>query len=452
MSYNWGLTKVSHHIQAQAVDRRVAWFIGVALVVSSVQLAIPVAGLSLVTTNRLALAVLVIGSFYRILVRPGQPLRFARRHAPLLIGLSACIIWGLCSMLQSPYPTEVSAAYVVSWILVAVFALLFAVSVSGLTISSKTFLLNILIVGAAIVTVSTLVFLIAGIGLSGFRDPLAVRKFFILLGPGLNRHMVGLFSLNCVCFAVLLGIVKRGIPLLVTATMSVAVFIVLVMLSGSRQTLVGILLYVPLVWLISRGHGILVSDGGMKFLRAAGRAILGVGVLYIALRVLRDQLGYDVIDWFQTRFLERTLDQYEAPDDRMQVFRAGVELIARYPLWGVGPGVFIFLNDLLPHNGPVRLASELGLPALGFIVSAVIWTLVGALRRRRIAFASGFGDLFSISLAFLAVYFFASNMFNDLLNDYPLWGYAVLLTASCTTIKRDPRSEDVVKRHFCQPH
>ncbi|HEY3383417.1 MAG TPA: O-antigen ligase family protein [Vicinamibacterales bacterium] len=114
--------------------------------------------------------------------------------------------------------------------------------------------------------------------------------------------------------------------------------------------------------------------------------------------------------------------------DRVAMLEAGKEIVARYPLTGVGPNLLKKIYptyrqsnavDLTPphlHNVPLQIAAERGLPALAvwfwFVVSAAIglWRKLRNDRPRYLA-AAGLGALVAMMGAGLFEYNFGDSEF-----------------------------------------
>jgi len=175
----------------------------------------------------------------------------------------------------------------------------------------------------------------------------------------------------------------------------------------------------------------LVAALALTFTRSAWvGACVGVGLLLL----LRDLRLFGVLPVVAALFIalapaavsDRAYSMFNLRDptnrDRLAMVQAGIEIVKRYPLTGVGPNLVheVYPNyrrssavDQTPphlHNVPLQIAAERGLPALAiwlWFVAAVAIGLWRRFRNDRVRYlaAAGMGAL----AAMLAAGFFEYN-------------------------------------------
>ncbi len=103
-------------------------------------------------------------------------------------------------------------------------------------------------------------------------------------------------------------------------------------------------------------------------------------------------LGLTALVGLHTGVLNSVLDAYRDftstnTDVRLELLRAGADVVAVQPLHGVGLGNFGAYSPSVErypvHNAPMQVATELGLPALAVFVAMATLPLVQVLRRQR---------------------------------------------------------------------
>lgn len=166
-------------------------------------------------------------------------------------------------------------------------------------------------------------------------------------------------------------------------------------LSGGRRTSYVALAYLPLagsaiVLSGSRGatvtalvavFGVLVWYGKRRrFAFTLVLALMGAGLVFAWNLVPWDT-------WARIFTLREQLTDQSTAGGRTQVWRAGLDLIARHPLGGVGAGGFSSAVipalgfRLVAHNTPLSIAVELGVPGLLLYAGAFAESLRGVLKK-----------------------------------------------------------------------
>lgn len=401
----------------------VALLIAASAILFAIDFVVPGTGLGgWITTNRLGL--LAMGAVgVALLPRIRLPSVVIRTVA----GLYLVTIWGIISVLASPFVGEggASVLYVVPWAAICVIVVVVynACSLVGPAVVRQA--LFWILVGGCAANVLTWVYLIDQIGVGGLLDPWRVRAALAEVGPGLNRHLNGLFALTTVALATMIGAVERRPHLMAVAGVSVLSLILLSVQAGSRQTLVAIAAFVLFLLLLLRKS---------LFGRKGLVTVLATAAVAVALGYVGDRIN--LWAWLEYRFVERTIQQYTAGSERLAIWDEGIRIAADHLLLGVGPGAFATAAGAYADNGYIALAAEYGIvPAIVIVVTILGVVTVGIRSRRYVA--SNVRGLHDVALAVVAVYGLVAAVFNELLRDYTLWLFVgvLIFTSEAATVR-----------------
>ena len=124
---------------------------------------------------------------------------------------------------------------------------------------------------------------------------------------------------------------------------------------------------------------LLLKRDAFPFLKCFGLAVLGGGILYLALDtfLLVDAPGL-------ADAAHRGFDT----SNRQELWRSALAMVRNDPFLGVGPMHFSFTNFAWaahPHNSMLQFAAEYGLPAATIVVALATWLLWSSIRWTRSA-------------------------------------------------------------------
>jgi len=391
-----------------------AFGLALAIVLFAVEMRVPIAGASLpITTNRLGLAMVLL-----IALGTVRSVRVDPLIRCVLVTLWVVVMWAVASLIVSPYlgmDGGASVVFVIPWVAAALVCLVAYNIGHALGHDHVRSTLRFLVPLALLTHVFTWSFVLGEVGVGGLKNPWLVRAAFADFGPGLNRHLNGLFTLSVVSLAMLLGVFKAGVFMVVEAAAVTLSMLLLAALGGSRQTLVAVVLYCFLLLLITNR-------------RLLGRRGLVVGCAIPSVAGLFWLFGrrIDLWSWMNARFVRVTQDQYVSGSERIEILQNGLQVIKDNPLLGVGAGAFRMATGSYADNGYLAVAAELGVFPAAILGLAIVSTIFVTYRRRRsVHFAAR--DAHEVLWAFVVVFGIVSATFNEVLADLALWACIGLL-------------------------
>lgn len=378
------------------------------------------------TANRLALAILTLLIILRIWHKPRVVVTVPIRILVVQSLFIAAV--GVISFLASPYQNLVSPTPIVNWILIA-----FTIIVSGIILTDFDFeqyhtMYKTIIVLATFTTLYTVLWVGGNLGLE---TGSALRWFMHNnISVGLNRYMTGLFSLNAIPLAIAIGVQRASRSLRLISICSVLAFLILTLLSGSRQTLLITLFYL-LVLIIQ----FISMSSYRAILYDIGKVIISIVLIVAVFYYLSDSMN--MLEWFEQRFILRTQHQMfsEVEESRKMVAMTALSYAWEKPFFGIGPGVFPKIYGMYPHNGYLSLLLDFGIVALAiaaFGVMAAFTTVIFTAWRpcqERITTSRESNMhlvMISLAIAFVGV----GVMFNDLFQESVLWLVFTLMSVS----------------------
>jgi O-antigen ligase len=200
-------------------------------------------------------------------------------------------------------------------------------------------------------------------------------------------------------------------------------------------------------------------------------AALGLGVVLLAwwYKSERKFLGFVLIgitaitfvvlipddNW--VRFQIMSTEEDSSGQTRLDLWRAGIQMTNEYPLTGVGPNNFVYVNQtrhgsdlpFVQHNVFIQASSELGYPGLMLFVAMVIGCFYSQMKVRRILNEKGIEDPFLYGLSHgldLSVVGFAVNGLFITVLYYPFFWMLLALSVSLSDVVRqlEPSSQNAV--------
>jgi O-antigen ligase len=200
----------------------------------------------------------------------------------------------------------------------------------------------------------------------------------------------------------------------------------------------------------SRGSAIALGFVSLGIWYKGKRKFIGIAVLIIAASAFILLIPGD--NW--TRFQQINTEQDSSGQTRLKLWQAGIEMANNYPLTGVGPDNFIYMNRnrqdsafrFEQHNVYVQAASELGYPGLILFVAMILGCFYNQRKVRLMLKEKGIDDPFLYGLShgidISLVGFAVNGMFITVLY-YPFFWMLLSLSVSLFDVVRqiEQRSE-----------
>ena len=360
-----------------------------------------------ITSNRIGFALLMIG----FIVHGRVPRVIGVQRSLLILSLFILTLTVGClsaSFLFSRHGTLATVSPIVSILMIA------AAFVAGFVLSHKlssygwNVFFNIVATANALLAGGLIAFIVSQTGVEGLLNQFAVRSNLDQVGSGLNRTMNGVVILNLFSCAIALGVIKRTWRIRVVAVIGLVGTLLLTVLSGSRQSLVAIIVMVLIYVFTGR-------TSKSSRLKVAASLIVPALMAFALVKYL--QLDILIEQRFVPTFVEGDISGSD--ESRLRVVSNGLEYVYASPWLGLGPGVFPKLEGMYPHNGHLSLAVDGGillLIAWWLVICIILYSIWTYDSRQGINYAS-VERLFPIVI-FLIV--FVMSIFNDLLRDYIL--------------------------------
>ncbi|GEM_PF-3393302 len=353
------------------------------------------------------------------------------RYAPWV--LAAIGVWGLISLLISPGDFGLGLGLVTAWILTAYATLAFALIFSWIIPDQKRFFVTCMVVSGALVPMAAVALLFRHGGLDIFFQLIPLRMALDSLESGMSRFLNGLFFLSFLPFAAVLGTVRVPRWLYCLSLAGMGAFLALALTSGSRQTVGAIAAYLLTLFLI----GTLLDRYSMMEKTITGKrkwlmTVFSLAAFTVVLRVIFQQ--EDLEANIHRRFIEKTDQQFNEGQIRLEISKIAWNTVADHPVFGVGPGVFPMLpenyTEYSPHNGYIGTMVEYGFPALAAFLALIASALITAWKKRNDAYVRGNGDIFKATLSFCVIFAIWTINFNDLAREYFFWASLTLMIVS----------------------
>jgi probable O-glycosylation ligase (exosortase A-associated) len=226
---------------------------------------------------------------------------------------------------------------------------------------------------------------------------------------GMSYYMI-LFDSNKI-----LGFFKwKWFHLLCSVSMVVAI-----VASSSRGAMLGLAAVALAVWFKSQ----------RKFIAIPVLIVVAAGVVSL---IPED-------NWM--RFQRMGSEEDLTGQSRIDLWRAGMRMAEEYPLTGVGPNNFIYVNSqiyqsgttLMQHNVFVQAVSELGYPGLLLFIGMIIYCFRNQRRARKLLREKGIDDPFLYGLSHgldICLVGFAVNGFFITVLYYPFFWMLLILSTS----------------------
>lgn len=187
----------------------------------------------------------------------------------------------------------------------------------------------------------------------------------------------------------------------------------------------------------SRGGALGLGMISLAIWYKSKRKALGAGALIVVMMIFIALIPED--NW--ERFRSMGSEEDGSSQSRMELWRAGMRMASEYPITGVGPNNFIYVNTELysseykevQHNVFVQAVSELGYPGLFLFLTMVVCCFRNHKKTREILRERGINDLFlkglSHGLDICLVGFLTNGFFITVLY-YPFFWMLFILSAA----------------------
>ena len=203
---------------------------------------------------------------------------------------------------------------------------------------------------------------------------------------------------------------------------------------------------IPLAILATSSRGAALGLGGcfLGILYKSKKRVMAFLLVSIAAAIFLLLIPED--NW--KRFQNMGTEEDKTGQERIKLLRAGIRMANEYPLTGVGPNNFVYVNKniyhsdlhLVQHNIFIQAASELGYPGLFIFLMMIAGCFYNNIKTRRILKEKGADDLFlyrlSDGLDICLIGFIVNGFFITVLY-YPFfWTLLVLNVALSDIVKQ----------------
>ncbi|MCZ2258638.1 O-antigen ligase family protein [Sporosarcina sp. G11-34] len=262
-----------------------------------------------------------------------------------------------------------------------------------------------------------------------FNNFFSLRTDFNSFFPmGLNRYLTGLIFLNIFNIPIVLSVIKTTRTNEVLSFFSLIMFLILVLLLGSRQTLLFLILYMVVLYILNL---IYLNNTSRKvdikvWIR---KALLVIVFLYTLIYLyFRTLLG----DWIDRRIIQTTIDQADTLSGaRERNLQLGLDYLLNHPFRGLGPNSFYTLtqNQIHAHNGFINFGIGFGLLSLVLLTTFIIVILLKSFLaiKEDNSVSVTHKSFHLVIFSFCFIFYFISNWFNDLIEEFSFWILIFLL-------------------------
>jgi len=211
---------------------------------------------------------------------------------------------------------------------------------------------------------------------------------------------------------------------------------------------IALMITIPLAVLAtsSRGAALALGVASLGIWYKGKRKFIGIAGLIIAAILFILLIPED--NW--TRFQSINTEQDSTGQTRLELWRAGIRMANDYPLTGVGPDNYAYVNEyrygaddaertIAQHNVFIQAASELGYPGLILFVAMIIGCFYNQRKARQILKEKDIDDPFlyglSHGLDICLIGFAVNGMFITVLY-YPFFWMLLILSVSLFDVVR----------------
>lgn len=374
-----------------------------------------------ITSNRLGVLITIcLYLFMSILIVKKMEFKFSSLLLSSLFFLIS--FWGLISLIISRYYIETSLVSVVTWLLIGITALLLSNIFAHINREViETFLSFIIISGAIIVI---FYFMFGYIKVGNLTESYMWTKRLNETSGGQSRIMNGLLVINILNVLVVSRIIKKGNFLFVISFSTLCIFIMFIIVSGSRQTLLAFLVATILTFFINFIFN--EKERVKSTIKTIFASAFTIGLIILLLRY------NNMFEWLQYRFLDQTKEFGNSDQSRYLVIKEALDYTVEYPFFGIGPGAFININTIgiHTHNGYANMLVHYGIiPALLLVILIICSLVIGF---KKLEFSNKTKDYTMKSIYFFSIitvitFSTISFMFNDLIDEYFFWLLIILL-------------------------
>ena len=205
----------------------------------------------------------------------------------------------------------------------------------------------------------------------------------------------------------------------------------------------------------SRGAALALGVAFLGVWYKSKRKMIGLVLLIVV------AVGYIALipedNW--ARFQRMGTEQDNTSQNRLELWRAGVRMANEFPLTGVGPGNYMYVNqnhynlklEHVQHNVFVQAMSELGYPGLILFIVMIIGCFMNHKKVRQILNQNKMNNSFlyglSSGLDICLIGFIANGFFVTVLY-YPFFWMILILSASLLTIVKNTADKLEDTEHY----
>lgn len=383
-----------------------------------------------ITFSRIAYFILILTLIIHIFDKKKTKKTSIKQQYKLLFLLFLLVIWTAISHLVSPFGYSLNMNRLIYWLLLIVTVLSTTILVNDVNREwLEVFTKTILIINLFLSFV-TVFWFISEVSLSNLNNIFIIRNKLNQVSVGLNRFFNGLFFVSFLSIPIVLGLIQEKKMYLVSL-FNFIILLTLVVFSGSRQNLIAIIVYIILLKFTSKN-----KDNDKNDLKRKRKQFIFTFLIIISVFLVILSTGTNLFTFIEKRFISTVANkniELGVADPRINILQNSLPAIMNRPLFGHGTGTFTILNNQASHNGYLNLVFEIGIVPFIFFGIFIINFFVQSFKK--IAKLNGFwfSDFYKVTVYFIFVIIFISNIFNDLIYINNLWMLIVIINKLSST-------------------
>jgi O-antigen ligase len=233
--------------------------------------------------------------------------------------------------------------------------------------------IKIISLGSLLINIFVLSDVVINLGINSLSNPEIVRHYLIFdfKFRALNALMNGLLFIVYFSFGVILKKQYWDKKIYYLSIFNSVIFVILAVLSGSRQTLVGILVFFIIYMFF--------NSSLIKFnFKSMLKSILTISGSYLLLNIVFSFLNINLFNWISHRFGNKEINSIEDLDSRVVIVNEGLKLFftGNNILLGYGMDGFNEEIGINAHNGFVKILFETGIIGFFFFLIFIFYYMI----------------------------------------------------------------------------
>lgn len=307
------------------------------------------------------------------------------------------------------------------------FEIYFIVLLTSFLLNQKfdlVYFIRIVIIGTFIINVFVIADIIINLGISSLSNLQSVRIYLrdSFQYNTINALMNKLLFMNCFSIGIVFSRQFLNKKVLYISIINLIIFTLLAILSGSRQTLVGTIVFLIILLVLSG------SFNNKRVLRILLIMLVVCSILCITFFLLR----IDALNWLGNRFGVNNIKSFRDIDARVIIAISALNIFSngKRILFGYGLNSFPQILGVDAHNGYLRILFETGILGLSIFVFLVLYYIIKFYMNLCVLKRNSNGIAFFIGSLFLSIFItftFVMNLFNEIFEYHFYWMFAVIL-------------------------